>query len=605
MSIYIKRLYLTSFGHFENTVIDLENGFNLIFGKNESGKSTITSFIEGILYGFDEGKRTRRFNNKHEIYRPINSYKYAGYAIFSKDGVDYRISRNFDDGSYEIYDFSINEPIESQASNLNYPGEFLLDLEYDLYKNLIASYQSQETSEKSKKKITEMLANKDDYNFSANDALIFLDAKLGEIGSIRAYTKPYAKTISEIDKLKDDLLDLKSLRSSYYNDFKKLDKNRDQINEKTRKLKDLRQKRDAYRENIAYKNLEDEIKYQNELNFVSKELEKYKDYDSNKIEAHAKETNKSNHLLLYVGFSIVFIFLAFYTKLYYLLAIGIILPILLIYIDKYNNKDELDKSRDLREDEKYFEYIRLSKEKEKIKEILRVLQNQDKTRSHENIMEIKDLDINDTEDKIRKLENDLESLSKVNIDLEKKLASAEEKLEKEVDLTDRLKHLEENLKEMEEEKEAIKLAKAYIKDIMDQLSSDSINFEKEVSDIIYTISKGKYEKISYDKDLNPQVVRNDEIMLDLDQLSKGFFDQVNFALKFSINDTSLDKFLIFDDAFINYDLDRLRTALFFLLDIARDRQIIYLTCHNRESEVLLSEDIDINVINLEEIWYMP
>lgn len=34
-------------------------------------------------------------------------------------------------------------------------------------------------------------------------------------------------------------------------------------------------------------------------------------------------------------------------------------------------------------------------------------------------MAIKDLDINETENKIRKLENELESLNKINIDLEK------------------------------------------------------------------------------------------------------------------------------------------------------------------------------------------
>ena len=152
MTVSIKKLYLTSFGQFENTSIDLENGFNLIYGKNESGKSTITSFIEGILYGFDEGSRVRHFNKKQEIYRPINSYKYAGYAIFSKNGKDYRVSRNFDDGAYEIYDFSVNEAMKVKESNLNYPGEFLLGLEYELYKNLVASFKKQETSENSRKK---------------------------------------------------------------------------------------------------------------------------------------------------------------------------------------------------------------------------------------------------------------------------------------------------------------------------------------------------------------------------------------------------------------------------------------------------------------------
>ncbi|MDU0895223.1 MAG: AAA family ATPase, partial [Anaerococcus sp.] len=101
MTVLLKKINIISFGQFENTSINFEDGFNLIYGKNESGKSTIASFIEGILYGFDDGNRVRHFNRKQEIYRPINSYKYAGMAIFNKDGIDYRISRNFDNGEYE------------------------------------------------------------------------------------------------------------------------------------------------------------------------------------------------------------------------------------------------------------------------------------------------------------------------------------------------------------------------------------------------------------------------------------------------------------------------------------------------------------------------
>ncbi|WP_297280627.1 ATP-binding protein [uncultured Anaerococcus sp.] len=604
MTVYIKKLYLTSFGQFENTSIDLEKGFNLIYGKNESGKSTITSFIEGILYGFDEGNRVRHFSSKQEIYRPINSYKYAGYAIFNKDGVDYRISRNFDDGSYQIYDFSKNEALESQASNLNYPGEFLLGLEYELYKSLISSFQNQETTAKAKSKITEMLINKDDYNFSANDAIAFLDNKLTEIGTPRAFTKPYAKTTSEIEELSKELLELKSLRSSYYSDFKKLDKNREDIIRKTQNLKDLRNKRDAYRKNIAYKNLEDEIKYQNELNYVNSELDKYRDYEDYKPVIEEEEPNStftSSHMALYVLLAIILLLLGIYKKLYYLIGLAFILPTISYFFDKKNSNQNSSQTLTYKKDEKYLEYIRLSKEKEKIEEVLRVLQNQDKTKSHDNIMAIKDLDIGKTEEKIRKIENELESLNKTNIDLEKKLASAEEKLQKEVDLTDKLNNLEKNLKQMEEEIEAINLAKTYINEIIEDASNNSINFESKASDIINTISKGKYDRISYNKDLDPQIIRDDGTSLNLDQLSTGFYDQLNFALKFSINENNLENFLIFDDAFINYDLDRLRSALFFLLDESYNRQIIYMTCHKREEEVLYSEAIDYHRIYLEEI----
>ncbi|MDD2447234.1 MAG: AAA family ATPase, partial [Tissierellia bacterium] len=48
----IKELNLIGFGKFKNKVIKLDNGINLIYGKNEDGKSTLHSFIDGMFYGF-------------------------------------------------------------------------------------------------------------------------------------------------------------------------------------------------------------------------------------------------------------------------------------------------------------------------------------------------------------------------------------------------------------------------------------------------------------------------------------------------------------------------------------------------------------------------
>lgn len=606
MSVIIKKLHIISFGQFENTNIDLGYGFNLVYGKNESGKSTIASFIEGILYGFDDGSRVRHFNKKHEIYRPINSYKYAGLAIFNKDGIDYRISRNFDSGEYEIYNLTNNQVIEAKSSNLNYPGEFLLGISYDIYKNIISNYQSQESSEKAKTKVVELLINRDDYNFSASDAINLLDNKLAEIGSDRAYTRPYAKTKTEIDELSREILDLKGLRNETNKDFAKLYKNRDEIANKSQKLKELKNTRDSYRENVAYKNLEDEIKYKNELNFVESELKKYddlKDEENLGVEEEKEnlsDKNLAHHYIFYIIGSLLLIILWKYFKQNYLLALAIILPLMMIVIDKKN--DQVSESTDKKyNDERYIEFLRLTKEKEKIEEVLRVLENQDKTRDRKNIETIQKMDIKDTEEKIRRLESDLETLTKTNISLERKLASAEEKLNHEVDLVDRLNTLEKNLKTMENHIEAINLAKDTIDELSKSSAGDRETFNNEISDLISTITKDRYKEISYDSDLNPSILTANGESISIDKLSTGFYDQLNFALKFLINENKLDNFIIFDDAFINYDLDRLRLALFFLLDLSNSRQIIYFSCHNREEEVLKSEAIDFNMIDLEEI----
>ncbi len=289
-----------------------------------------------------------------------------------------------------------------------------------------------------------------------------------------------------------------------------------------------------------------------------------------------------------------------YFKQNYLLVIAILLPIVMVAMDKKNKKvsEDCDKKYN---DDRYIEYLRLTKEKEKLEEVLRVLENQDKTRDRTNIEAIQKMDIKETEEKIKKLENDLESLTKTNISLERKLASAEEKLNEEVDLVDRLNILEQNLTTMEKQIKAINLAKNTIEELSKSSSDDRDAFNKEISDLISTITKDKYKEISYDSDLNPNVLTANGESISIDKLSTGFYDQLNFALKFFINENKLDNFIIFDDAFINYDLDRLRLAIFFLLDLSNDRQIIYFTCHNREEEVLKSEAIEFNMIDLEEI----
>lgn len=88
----------------------------------------------------------------------------------------------------------------------------------------------------------------------------------------------------------------------------------------------------------------------------------------------------------------------------------------------------------------------------------------------------------------------------------------------------------------------------------------------------------------------------------MDKLSVGFFDQVNFSLRFSISKDLLNNsFLIFDDAFINYDNSRLRMALLYLLDLSNEFQMIYFTCHDREEKILKAEGIEIKVKDIDEI----
>ena len=213
IKIYIKSLNIMSFGKFENKKIDLDEGFNLIYGLNESGKTTIKNFIEGIFYGFDEGKSRTNFNDKKEAYRPKHSYRYAGELDLIKDKVPYRIYRNFDSGDYLITNLLTEERLEGQKSDLNFPGKFFLGFDYEVYQNYISFKQDDIVSENSKKIIVEKLASEDiDYNFSIKNSLEILDKRLADIGSPRAYTKPYYKTKEKIENLSEKLGEIKKLK---------------------------------------------------------------------------------------------------------------------------------------------------------------------------------------------------------------------------------------------------------------------------------------------------------------------------------------------------------------------------------------------------------
>ena len=49
----IRSLHITNFGKFSNQTFHFsDDGFQLVYGLNESGKTTLKAFIESMLFGF-------------------------------------------------------------------------------------------------------------------------------------------------------------------------------------------------------------------------------------------------------------------------------------------------------------------------------------------------------------------------------------------------------------------------------------------------------------------------------------------------------------------------------------------------------------------------
>lgn len=614
--VYIKRLNIISFGKFENLIVDFDSGFNLIYGKNESGKSTIAAFIEGILYGFDEGKTKTNFSYKKEAYKPKLSYRYGGSAIFNKDDYDIEVSRNFDDGSYRIRNLSLGEDIEGKKSNLNYPGLYLLGLDYSLYKSYIANFSFQKSEAMAKSMIIEKLSSKDiDFNFSPSRAIEYLEKKDNNLGSERAYTRPYAKTKKELDEVNDRLYEINLVKQRYYEDFKKLKENKDRLKDLEASYQDQKKKVDYYKNIRGSSNFRDYQKWTRDLQVINEDLKQYRDliglddkyFEDLEREARTGEDNylldKIIHYSNYILLGLVVILGILVNKYFFLLIIPIFY--LIIRNNKGNSRDTDDMRLYRNKRARYSKYKTILKEKEKIEEVLVILKKQDLT-YEENLMnddvDLDALDIEKEEDRLYSILEDINTSKDKIASSERSLVTIEDKISNELDILDRKNQLESRLSDIKRQKEAIRLAIATIKEICKENEGEFGKINQRVNDLVRILSKDKYESIIFDKDLNPQIKSKDSYYLDLDQLSKGFMDQLYFALKLSLNDEAFSKiFMVLDDSLITYDIERLRSAILFLLDISEDRQIIYFTCHTREEDFLSSEGISINYLDMEKL----
>lgn len=93
----IHELYLKNFGKFTDKSIHLSDGINILYGENESGKSTIHTFIKSMLFGLERGRGRASVNDTFSVYEPWeNPNYYAGEMKFESGGRNFCISRNFD-----------------------------------------------------------------------------------------------------------------------------------------------------------------------------------------------------------------------------------------------------------------------------------------------------------------------------------------------------------------------------------------------------------------------------------------------------------------------------------------------------------------------------
>ena len=91
----IKHFKINGFGKLKDKEINLSNGINVIYGENETGKSTILKFISCMFYGASKNKNGKNIPD-FEKYKPWETEEYSGSIDYTLDnGEELSVYRKF------------------------------------------------------------------------------------------------------------------------------------------------------------------------------------------------------------------------------------------------------------------------------------------------------------------------------------------------------------------------------------------------------------------------------------------------------------------------------------------------------------------------------
>lgn len=198
----IKELYITEFGCIKNRKIDFfeKNGVNIIFGENESGKSTVFLFIKFIFYGIP---RKTQNNNERERALSWSGGVASGSLTLEYKNKEYRIERTFSERARErvtVVDLDSGMPMSFERT----PGEYFLGVPREVFESTACTGQMR-SAEINGEKTAQSLSNM----LSAADESVDTHSILKELDNIRV---SYMHKNQKGGSLFDDESKIKSYR---------------------------------------------------------------------------------------------------------------------------------------------------------------------------------------------------------------------------------------------------------------------------------------------------------------------------------------------------------------------------------------------------------
>ena len=614
-------LYISGFGKFHDTAVSFEDGLNVIYGKNEAGKSTIHTFIRGMLFGIERQRGRAARNDTYSKYEPWeNSGTYEGQLrLESDDGTIYRIERSFQKNKKEFT--VINETTgREEPDGRAVLQEILGGMSETMYNNTISISQLKSaTDEGMVSELKNYIAN---MNTSGNMALNITKATAhlkNQRKQFESQLSPeasvnYTSLLSEIRALERELSSPK-----YENQLQEYSKLRDSVRNELEHQKI--EKEDLSDRLQKSRQVLDEFSFTDEASieaYRSQAETLYQDYQH----AQASSSSKGSRffqVFFFVTAAICAIcaaycgYLAFFPLPSPWLGAGptalifggtaLVLLMLGICVTRHRSRcrQEAEETASALSEilRRHLDESEISDESMKL-----LSQRLDRfiTLCHA-VANSEDSLVKRSEQiaALMAKQNDcslvIEEQQRVQWELEKKL----EHLSACKDRATALKHILNENERIHQEIASVDLALDTLKELSTTIrDSFGLYLNKTASDLIAGITGGIYSSISIDENLNA-FLNTRRKLIPLEQVSSGTADQIYLALRLAAAhfiQGDADRLpLIFDDSFVLYDDERLRTVLKWL-PTAYSGQILVFTCHEREMRVLKEEGAAVHEVRL-------
>ena len=652
----VNKIKINSYGKLKEKEIDLKEGINILYGKNEAGKSTLLKFIINSFYGISKNKNGKQYSD-YEKYLPWSGEEFSGRIEYELDNKEkFEVYRDFKKKNPKI--FNENKEDISKEFNIDKTkgNEFFYEqtnIDEDLFlSTIVVNQQEVKLGNKEQSMLVQKIANlvgTGEDNVSFKRAIDRINRRqLEEIGSLKSREKPIniiSRKIDILENEKNELIKYEDFRYEIEENKNNLEKEISKLeiqNNLLKEIKLLNEKEKIEKEKIK---LQENIKVENlrKINSVKNDIEKIKldnktilekelnNSKNNKKTARQKSSlNKKIILISVLVILINIIQFIFIKNRVFNFIFLITIPMALIYLLYLKNKVNKEiKKLELEEKENSELFNNINFEINSLKQEIDLLENSNleiddklnnlksnfnlkinlekekiKTSYLNKIDSLKLSELLKTENINYEIENIQSKINDKNIELHKlelDKNNIEPKLENLSKIEEELVYSKEKMETLKRNNLSFEIAKETLEKAYKEMKETiTPKFTKELSKNISNITNNKYNNIRFNEENGLIVELENGDYVPADKLSIGTIDQLYLSLRLSmIEDLSKESMpIILDESFAYFDEERLENILKYININFKNHQVIILTCTNREKNILNKNLIEYNYCEL-------